>query len=62
MREPVDSSKGKKKAKQSQKRLAVTLVPVVTPDAEDRRRRAIDLILQVAARTASQSSKESTKT
>lgn len=54
----MDSDKGKaggKRAKQHQK-LVVSMQPVPAPDADERLRRATDLLLQAAA-NASQSKK-----
>lgn len=61
---PVDSNQSRangRQVKQHQKRLVVSIRSVATPDAEERIRRAIDLLLQAAARDT-QSSRESTRT
>lgn len=60
----MNSDKGKVGSREANERqkLGVSIQFVAVPDAEARRRRAINLILQAAARTASQSSKKSTKT
>jgi len=41
--------------RQDIQRLVVSTQPVAAPDAEERRRRAIDLLLQAAAKDTSQS-------
>lgn len=45
----------RRRANQHQKRLAASLRPVATPDAEERLSRAIDILLRAAARGTTKS-------